>query len=142
MDQLIDASLGARRLGLVALASFAGFALLVAAIGVFGLLTFTVSRRTREIGLRTALGAQSRDILRSLAADGIVVLGIGVACGLVGAVVLTRYMGSLLYGVVALDAMTLTGAALLVTAVSLAAGYLAVRRALHIDPLTALRSGE
>ncbi|MGH7583652.1 MAG: FtsX-like permease family protein, partial [Gemmatimonadales bacterium] len=140
MDQLIDASLGSRRLGLVMLASFAGFALLVAAIGVFGLLSFTVSRRTREIGVRTALGAGPRDILRSVGSDGLTLLGAGIVLGLVGAVALTRFMATLLFGVAPLDAVTLGAAASAVTLVAVLAAYLPIRRALRIDPLTALRT--
>ncbi|MGH7522854.1 MAG: ADOP family duplicated permease [Gemmatimonadales bacterium] len=140
MDQLIDASLGPRRLGLVLLASFAGFAVLVAAIGVFGLLTFTVSRRTREIGVRTALGARPRDILRSVGADGLALLGAGIMLGLIGAIVLTRFMRSLLFGVVPLDAATLGGAAITVAFVAVIAAYFPIRRALQVDPLTALRA--
>jgi putative ABC transport system permease protein len=139
MDQLLDASLGARRLGMVMLASFAGFAILVAAIGVFGLLTFTVSRRTREIGVRAALGARPRDIVKTVGVDGFRLLVAGVTFGLIGALLLTRFMQSLLYGVVPLDGVTLGSATVLVVVVALIAAALPIRRALRVDPLTALR---
>lgn len=139
MERLMERSTGSRRLGLVVLAAFAGFALVIAAVGVFGLLAFAMSRRTREIGIRTALGARRGDILRSVGMEGARPVAIGVVLGVAAAVALTRFMRSLLFGVAPIDPLALGGAAALVAIVALIAAYGPIRRGLAIDPVRVLR---
>ena len=119
--------------------SFAGLALILAMIGLYGLISFTVVQRTREIGIRMALGAQPRDILGMIMRQGIGAVLVGVAAGVVAALALTRLMSSLLFGVKPTDAVTFLSVAALLTCVALAASYIPSRRALRTDPLEALR---
>jgi putative ABC transport system permease protein len=139
MTDLMAESLGTRRFDLIVLAAFAAFALLIAAIGVGGVLAFTVSRSTHDIGIRNALGAGPRDILRSVGGPAARLVGFGVAVGLVSAAGLTRFMTSIVYGVAPIDALSFGGATVLVVIVALGACYLPIRRALRVDPLLALR---
>jgi ABC-type antimicrobial peptide transport system permease subunit len=119
--------------------SFAGLALILATIGLYGLISFTVVQRTREIGIRMALGAQQRDILEMVMRQGISAVLVGVAIGVVAALALTRLMASLLFGVKPTDATTFAGVAVLLTCVAAAASYIPARRAMRTDPLEALR---
>jgi putative ABC transport system permease protein len=119
--------------------SFAGLALILAMIGLYGLISFTVVQRTREIGIRMALGAQPRDILELIMRQGIGAVLVGVALGVVAALALTRLMASLLFGVKPTDALTFLSVAALLTCVALAASYIPARRAMRTDPLEALR---
>jgi putative ABC transport system permease protein len=119
--------------------SFAGLALILAMIGLYGLISYTVQQRTREIGIRMALGAQPDDILKLVMGQGIGAVLAGVAVGVVAAWVLTRLMASLLFGVRATDAVTFASVAVLLTCVALAASYIPARRAMRTDPLNALR---
>jgi predicted permease len=119
--------------------SFAGLALILAMIGLYGLISFTVMQRTREIGIRMALGAQPRDILELVMRQGISAVAIGVAVGVVAALALTRLMSSLLFGIKPTDALTFLSVAVLLTCVALAASYIPARRAMRTDPLEALR---
>lgn len=118
---------------------FGGLSLLLACVGLYGLLSYEVTRRTREIGVRTALGAQQRDLLRLVIGEGIALAGVGALVGVAAALGLTRYLQSLLYGVRPTDPATFFGVALLLTCVSLLACYLPARRAMRIDPMVALR---
>jgi putative ABC transport system permease protein len=119
--------------------SFAGLALILAMIGLYGLISYTVQQRTREIGIRMALGAQPTDVLKLVIGQGVgAVLG-GVAIGVVAALALTRLMASLLFGVRPTDPVTFSSVAVLLTAVALAASYIPARRAMRTDPLNALR---
>jgi predicted permease len=122
-------------------ATFAGVALLLGSIGVYGVLSFLVSRRTRDIGIRLALGAQRRDVSWLVLREGVRFAGLGIGLGLAAALVLTRLLTSELYGVSALDPLTYAGVTLVVSLVSLAASYLPARRATRVDPLVALRDG-
>ena len=139
IDELLSGMMAQRRLNMLLLAIFAGVALLLAAVGIFGVMNYAVSQRTHEIGLRVALGAQARDILRMVVVQGMALVLAGLALGLAGSLMLTRLMSSLLYGVSATDPATYTGIALLLAAVALLACYLPARRATRVDPMVALR---
>ena len=140
MDQWLGNSLAQRRLTLILLASFAALALLLAAVGIYGVIAYTVRQRTNELGIRMALGAQSGDVLRLILRDGLKLALIGVALGLVAAFALTRWMESLLFEVRPTDPLTFCLIAVVLLCVSLAACYLPARRATKVDPLIALRS--
>jgi ABC-type antimicrobial peptide transport system permease subunit len=118
---------------------FGALAALLAAIGLYGVIAFSVARRTPEIGLRMALGAGRRQIQRLVLRDVMVLVGAGAAMGIPAALALTRLAKSLLFGVAPNDPATLAGAALLMGAVALLAGYLPARRATRVDPMVALR---
>ena len=118
---------------------FAALSLLLACIGLYGLLSYEVARRTRELGIRMALGAQTRDLLRLVVGQGILLVLIGAAIGIAVAIGVTRFMASMLYGIHADDPLTFTGVAILLTLVALAACYIPARRAMKVDPLVALR---
>ncbi|MCA1557542.1 MAG: FtsX-like permease family protein, partial [Acidobacteria bacterium] len=121
------------------LAIFAGLATLLAAVGIFGVMNYSVTLRTREIGLRMALGAQRGQVLLLILKQGLLLTLIGVGIGLVGALALTRVMSSLLFGVEATDPATFTAIVLLLTIVSLIACYIPAWRATRVDPMIALR---
>jgi len=139
MDQLLTASVAQPRLNLMLLALFAGLALVLAAVGIYGVMAYTVAQRTREIGIRVALGAQKKDVLGMVMRQGATLAALGVAIGLVAAFALTRVMSTLLFGVHATDPATFAVVALTLVAVSLSACYLPARRATQVDPLVALR---
>jgi putative ABC transport system permease protein len=138
MDEIVDGELAGRTQLLQVLGAFAGLAMLLASVGVYGVLSYVVSQRTREIGLRLAIGAKPRDILRSVLGHSARLTGAGVAIGLLGALGATRWLASFLYGISPFDSVTFTGVATLLTAVSLAASYITARRAAGVDPMTAL----
>ncbi len=124
---------------LVMLAIAAAVALALGLVGIYGVISYIVSQRTREIGVRMALGAGRRDVRAMVLRQGMVLAVVGVVVGLVAAVGLTRVMSSLLYGVEPTDPITLAAVAALLTAVALVASYLPARRASRTDPLEALR---
>ncbi|HVF91699.1 MAG TPA: ABC transporter permease, partial [Blastocatellia bacterium] len=138
IEQLVSASLGEREFHLVLLASFAALALALAALGIYGLMSFSTSQRTHEIGIRMALGATPEDIVRMIVGQGAVLAAGGVALGIAGAALLMRFLESMLYGVSPTDPATLCAAALLLGAVTLLACYIPARRATRIGPLAAL----
>ncbi len=138
--QVYSASLGSRRFNLILIAFFGAVALLLAIAGVFGVMAYSVSRRTREIGIRVAVGATYHDVVAMIVRQGLRTILIGVAVGLIGAIALTRTMQSLLFGVTATDPLTFAAVIVLLVAVALLACYLPARRATKVDPVVALRS--
>ncbi len=140
LSQVVSASLDARRFNLVLIACFGMTALALATTGVFGVMAYSVSRRTREIGVRVALGAASGDIRQMILAEALRTILAGVVLGTVGALALTRAVQSLLFGVTAQDPLTFVGVALLLVTAALLASYLPARRATRVDPVVALRS--
>jgi predicted permease len=139
MDSLLSDSVASQRFSMILLVVFAALALLLAAVGIYGVISYVVGQRGHEIGLRMALGARRHDILRLILTRGGKLAGFGVALGLAAALGLTRLMASLLYGVGANDPLTFAGVALLLTFVALAAAYVPARRAAQVDPMVALR---
>ena len=137
--QVFASSLAGRRFNLILVAAFGCTALLLAAAGIYGVMAYTVTRRTREVGVRMALGATAGDVLRLVLDQGLRTTAIGVILGAAGTFALTRLMGSLLFGVSPFDPLTLAGAVFLLAAVSLIACWVPARRATRIDPLEALR---
>lgn len=140
MDQLIATSTSQRRLALVLFAAFGGTALLLAIAGIYGVLAGRVAERTREIGLRSALGATPRDILTLVVGQGVRLAAIGLACGVVGALALTRFLATLLFGVGPQDPVTLLVVASVLGGVALAACVIPAFRALRVAPTEALRA--
>jgi predicted permease len=139
MSQWVSGSLARRRFAMLALGLFAGVAMLLAAVGIYGLMSYTMAQRTREIGVRVALGAQRRDVL-SLAISQAVNLGlIGTTIGLIGCLGVTRLVAGMLYGISSSDPWTLAGASMLLVLVTILASWLPAHRAAKIDPIEALR---
>jgi len=139
MEEIVTRSLSARRFNLWLLGAFAALALALASVGIYGVISYAVSQRTREIGVRIALGAQPRDIIRLVVKQGILLTLSGIALGLLAAFALTRWLESLLFGVSKTDPLTFTSVALLLTLVALLACFIPARRAVRVDPLIALR---
>ena len=134
-----SAAVAEPRFRMLLLAGFAAAALLLATIGIYGVMAFTVAQRTREIGVRIALGAHTRRVFALVLRQGMVLAGIGVVVGLAGSLAVTRFLQSLLFGISATDPVTLVAVALLLGAVTLIGAYLPARRAARIDPIVALR---
>jgi putative ABC transport system permease protein len=139
MEKTIDESLATQRLSMTLLAVLASLALILAAVGIYGVMSYTVSQRTHEIGIRLAIGAQPRDVFRLVLRHGMTLTLIGVVIGLMGAFGLTRLMTQMLFGVRPTDPATFAGIAVLLTVVALVACYLPGRRATRVDPMVALR---
>ena len=139
MNQVMADTVARARFNTLLLGLFAGLATLLAAVGIFGVMNYSVTLRTREIGLRMALGAQPGQVLMLILKQGLLLIVIGIGIGLVGALALTRIMSSLLFGVDATDPTTFAAIVLLLAVVSLIACYLPARRATRVDPLIALR---
>ncbi|MBZ5706329.1 MAG: ABC transporter permease [Acidobacteriia bacterium] len=139
MNEIISDSLAARRFSMILLGTFAALALLLASVGIYGVISYLVGQRTHEIGLRMALGAQRGDILRLVLGQGGRMAGIGIVIGFAAALGLTRLMTNLLFGVKPTDPLTFAAVAMLLCGVALAACYVPARRAMRVDPMVALR---
>ena len=139
MDEVIARSMAQRRFALEILAVFAGVALLLAAIGIYGVMSYAFSRRVHELGIRIALGAQRVDILRMALSEGMRLILFGLIVGVIGATILTRFLRTLLFNVTATDPLVFVSIATLLAAVALLACYIPARRATRVDPLVALR---
>ena len=139
MAERLSESLARRRFAMLALGVFALVAMVLAAVGIYGVMSYSVTQRTREIGIRMALGAQTKGVLTLIVGQGMLMAGVGVAIGLAGALAATRVMASLLFGVTATDSVTFVGISLLLAAVAFFACYFPARRATKVDPMVALR---
>jgi predicted permease len=139
MDQRLSESLARRRLAMLALGVFAGFALLLAIIGIYGVISYSVAQRTNELGIRLALGASQVDVLRLVLSAGLRLTLTGIVVGIVLSFAVTRFLSSLLFGVRATDLLTFSALSLLLVVVSLLGCYVPARRATKVDPLLALR---
>jgi ABC-type antimicrobial peptide transport system permease subunit len=140
LDRLLARSMARTSFTMVMLLVSAGVALALGLVGIYGVVSYVVSQRTREIGVRIALGAERADVQRMVVRHGFVLGIVGVAVGLAAAGGLTRLMSALLYGVAATDPLTFASVSVLLTAVTLIASYLPARRASRTDPLVALRA--
>ncbi|MBU8896783.1 ABC transporter permease [Corallococcus sp. M34] len=140
LSRLVDESIGSRRLSALLMGLFAGVSLVLAALGISGVIAYAVAQRTREMGIRMALGAEPGDVLRLVLGQGMRLAGLGVGVGLVLSLGLARLLGSMLYGVTAYDPWTFVGVAALLSGVALFATWLPARRATRVDPIIALRA--
>jgi len=139
MDNIISGSLAARRFSMILLGIFAALALIMSCVGIYGVIAYLSSQRTHEIGIRMALGAERREVLRMVLGEGVKLALVGVGIGLVAAFGLTRLMANMLFGVSAHDPLSFAGVASLLILVALAACYIPARRATKVDPIVALR---
>jgi putative ABC transport system permease protein len=139
MNERIDETVSDRRFNMLLLAVFAVAALLLAAVGIYGVISYMVTERTKEIGIRSALGASRSDILRLILRQAVALIALGLAIGLASAFALTRFLSSLLYGISATDFETFSLVSSLLFVVALAACYIPGRRATRVDPIIALR---
>jgi putative ABC transport system permease protein len=139
LDEIVADNTAPRRLAALMLGLFAVVAFILAAVGIYGVMSYSVTQRTHEIGIRMALGAQRRDVVRLVVGQGLALAVIGVAVGLAAAFALTRFTSTLLFRVNATDPVTFGAISLLLSLVAVLASYLPARRATHVDPLVALR---
>jgi putative ABC transport system permease protein len=140
LDNAVSESLAQRRFSVNMVGLFALTALLLAAIGIYGVISYIVGERTHEFGIRLALGAERKNILRIVMQQGLRMAVVGAAIGIVGALIVSQFMATLFYGVAAADILTFGGVALLFISVALVACYLPARRATKVDPIVALRA--
>jgi putative ABC transport system permease protein len=139
MEYIVAGAVARQRFSMLLLAIFAAVALVLAAVGIYGVMSYSVAQQTREIGIRMALGAQRTDVLKMTVGQGLRLAGLGVAFGLVAAFVLTRLMATLLFGIGATDPLTFVGISIVLISVAIFASYVPALRATRIDPMLALR---
>jgi len=139
MEEVRSMSVGSRRLSLILFSLFAAIAMILATVGIYGVMTYRVTQRTREIGIRVALGAPSNQVMRLVVGQAARLATVGVFLGVIGALALTRLMAGMVYSVSSTDPATFVTVALLLTLMALAACYLPARRAMKVDPMVALR---
>ena len=139
MRQVIDGRVARPRFNLALLGSFAALALILAIVGIYGMVSYSVAQRTREIGVRMALGAEAQTVLGMVLREGVVLGGAGIALGLLGSFAATRVLRSYLFGIPPHDGLTFAAVSMLLLGVCLAASYFPARRAARVDPMTALR---
>jgi len=139
MNEIIANSVAARRFSMILLGIFAGLALRLASIGIYGVVSYVIGQRTQEIGVRIAMGAQRSEVFRLVLAQGATMAALGAAVGLVAALALTRLMGTMLYAISAADPLTYLCVVVLLFLVSMAACWLPARRAAGMNPVDALR---
>jgi putative ABC transport system permease protein len=139
MEERFSQALAPQRFNALVLGIFAGVALILAGVGVYGVMAYSVTRRTQEIGIRIALGAQQQDVLQLVLRHGVLLVASGIGLGVVGALALTRSLSSLLYGVKPTDPLTFIGVSLILISVALMASYIPALRATKVDPMVALR---
>jgi putative ABC transport system permease protein len=139
VEYLMTVNVASQRFVLSLMLSFAALALLLTALGIYGVISYSVNLRTHEIGIRMALGARESDVLRLVLRQGLVLALIGIGVGLCGAFIVTRFLTTLLFGVSALDPLTFAAVALVLLLVTLFACYIPARRATKVDPMVALR---
>ena len=141
MEQYLASSVAQPRLNAMLVGLFSAVALVLSAAGIYGVMSYSVTQRTQEIGIRLALGAQRHDVLRLIVGQGVKLIAIGVVVGLIAVFLATRLLAGLLYGVETTDLPTITGVALLLALVAVLACWLPARRASALDPMIALREG-
>jgi ABC-type antimicrobial peptide transport system permease subunit len=139
MEQIVSGSLERRRFVLMLLGTFAALALLLSVVGIYGVIAYAVGQRTREFGIRVALGAQRHELLLLVMRQSVWTLAVGLTVGVGGAIAVTRLMGSLLFGIGPADPLTLSLMATVLMMVALIATYIPARRAAEVDPMAALR---
>jgi putative ABC transport system permease protein len=139
MEEVVSQSVARQRFSMLLLGVFAGLALLLAAVGIYGVMSYSVAQRTREIGIRIALGAQRSDVLKMTVGEGLRLVSTGVVIGLGTALILTRVMSSLLFGVSTNDPITFITISLILVSVAVLASYVPALRATRVDPMFALR---
>jgi ABC-type antimicrobial peptide transport system permease subunit len=140
LQELVDRAVSPRRFILLLLGGFAGFALILASLGIYGVISYSVSQRTQEIGIRMALGASTGDVQGRIVLQTLGLAATGMLLGVVASSALSHALGGLLFGVASTDALTFLGTLAVLTAVAALAGYLPARRASRIDPMLALRA--
>jgi putative ABC transport system permease protein len=139
MEEVVGKSVASRRFALLLIALFAGLALFLAALGIYGVISYSVTQRTPEIGIRMALGAKASQVVWMIERQGLILVSIGLGCGMFAALGLTRFVKGLLFGIQPSDRLTFLGVAGVLLAVALIASYLPAWRASRIDPINALR---
>jgi predicted permease len=139
MEEIVANSIAKQRLTMILLSAFSALALVLSAVGIYGVISYLTGQRTHEIGIRVALGASANDVLRMVLGEGMRITLIGVGIGIVAALGLTRLIAKIIFGVGANDPLTFCGVAILLTGVALLACYIPARRAMRVDPIIALR---
>ena len=139
MDQRLSESIAPQRFNALLIGVFAVVALGLGAVGIYGVLAYSVTQRTHEIGIRMALGAQHQDVVELVLRHGVLLVVFGIGLGVAGALAMTQFLSSLLYGVKPTDPLTFIAVSLILTSVALMASYIPARRATKVDPMVALR---